>query len=364
MGVYKRPDSPFWWVLIERPGSRAVRFSTGIPIDGGSLGLTKSNRLQAQETYATQKSDLARRRFSLPGATAARSFTDHREWYAEHVSSTKRGYRRERSMLKQLGAFFDAYDLAAIDQELAREWRTHRLKVVSASTVRREEEILKHLLTTAVPKYLEHSPLKGLKGLRVAATDTRVLTTDEETRLLKALTTAEDRALVIGALDTLLRLSNIAQLTRRQDHGTYLFSDTKVGSVKIPISDRLRTKLDALKVTSGPYFPSYQANTNNTVTRMFMEACARAKVATGRKTGGISFHCLRHTGATRMLAAGTDVKTVMEIGGWKNLKVMERYLHPTTAQKQAAVNTIGAPRKNSRRSRDNHVTARRRRKHQ
>lgn len=353
MGVYKRPDSPFWWVLIERPGSRSVRFSTGIPIDGGSLPQTKSNHQQAQETYATQKSDVARRRFKLPGATAARSFQDHREWYGANVSSTKRGHVRELSMLRQLGAFFDKYDLAAIDQELAREWRTYRLKTVTASTVRREEEILKHMLTTAVPKYLEASPLKGLKGLRVATTDTRVLTLEEEARLLKALTTAEDRALVVGALDTLLRLSNIAHLTRRQDHGSYVFSDTKVGSVKIPISDRLRKALDGLPKNGPSYFPSYQTNTNNVVTRMFMDACARAKVATGRKTGGISFHCLRHTGATRMLANGADVKTVMEIGGWKNLKVMERYLHPTTEQKQAAVNTIGgktktAPKRKSR----------------
>jgi hypothetical protein len=61
------------------------------------------------------------------------------------------------------------------------------LTSVSASTVRREEALLKHLLTTAVPKYLERNPLAGLKRLRVADTDTRVLTHQEEARLLKAL---------------------------------------------------------------------------------------------------------------------------------------------------------------------------------
>ena len=89
MGVYKRPDSTFWWILIERPGSKAIRFSTGIPIDGGSIPQTKANRAQAQETYATQKADLSRRRFKLPGATSARAFKEHREWYGDHVSSTQ-----------------------------------------------------------------------------------------------------------------------------------------------------------------------------------------------------------------------------------------------------------------------------------
>ena len=74
---------------------------------------------------------------------------------------------------------------------------------------------------------------------------------------------------------------------------------------------------------------------------MFVDVCARAHVPTGRKTGAISVHGLRHMGANRMLAAGADVKTVMEIGGWKRLKVMGRYLHPTEDRKLAAVNSIG-----------------------
>lgn len=69
-------------------------------------------------------------------------------------------------MLRHLSAFFDGRDLVDIDTELAREWRTVRLKEVSASTVRREEALLKHLLTTAVPKYLEANPLQGLKRAR------------------------------------------------------------------------------------------------------------------------------------------------------------------------------------------------------
>jgi integrase len=341
MGIYQRPDSPDWWMLIERAGQKALRLSTGIPVDGGSDGLTKALKQQAQETYAIAKADLARKRFKLPETVPTRSFADHRAWYATHVSTQKRGTTRELSMLKQLGRFFDATPLTAITVDVAREWRTARLQDVSASTVRREEALLKHLLTTAVPTYLERNPLTGFRRIRVADTDTRVLTADEERRLLKALRTAEDRALVIGATDTLLRLSNMKNLTRAQDHGRYLFSDSKVGAVRIPISRRLRRALDGLPKKGAAYFPTYAGKSNNLVIRMFSEACARAKVQTGRKTGGVSFHCLRHTGATRMLAAGVDVKTVMEIGGWKNLKVMERYLHPTDERKQAAVNAIG-----------------------
>jgi integrase len=336
MAVFTRPDSPFYWLWLE--GAARPKVNTKIPI-GATADAQKENRKLAEQAYHALMGDRARARYQLPTDRPPRAFAAHREWYAAHVSAQKRGTRREISMLKQLGAFFDARDLAAIDTTLAIEWRTVRLKEVSASTVRREEALLKHLLTTAVPKYLARNPLAGLARLRVATCDTRILSPAEEDRLIEVLETDEDRALVLGGLDTLLRLSNIAGLRRSQDHGTYLFSDTKVDAVKIPISTRFRQALDKLPTTTALYFPTY-AGQNNPAQRMFLAACRRAEIPTSRKHGGVSFHCLRHTGASRMLANGTDVKTVMLIGGWKNLKVMERYLHPDTSAARRAVESI------------------------
>jgi len=338
MGVFTRPDSPFYWLWLETAARPKV--NTKIPI-GRTDVARKENRLLAEQAYHALMGDLARARYQLPTDRPVCSFAKHRDWYATHVSTQKRGTRRELSMLKQLGGFFDAKDLTAIDKALAIEWRTARLKEVSASTVRREEALLKHLLTTAVPKYLERNPLAGLSRLRVPGCDTRILSTAEEDALLAALQTDEDKALVIGALDTLLRLSNIASLRRQQDHGSYLFSDTKVDAVKIPISTRFRQALDQLPAAGALYFPTYGQAANTVAQRMFLDACRRAEIPVARKTGGVSFHCLRHTGASRMLAAGVDVKTVMVIGGWKNLKVMERYLHPGGAAARRAVETIG-----------------------
>lgn len=339
MALYRRPDSKFWWIWLD--GSHGTRINTKIPI-GTTPKSQQKNRRAAEDIYHDLMADRARQRFGLPITRKPRTFVDHRAWYAEHVSPQKRGTTREVSMLKQLGAFFDDYLLSEIDPILAREWRTTRLKTVSASTVSREEALLKHLLTTAVPTYLEQNPLRGLSRLRVAGTDTRVLTHDEERRLLEHLKTPEDRALILGALDTLLRLSNIARVAWQQDHGTYLFTDTKAGTVKVPISTRFRQALDALPQSSPWCFPTYaRLASNNEVIRMFTEACARAQIPMGRKAGGVSFHCLRHTGATRMLEAGVDVKTVMRIGGWKNLKVLERYLHPSDDAARTAVESIG-----------------------
>ncbi len=46
------------------------------------------------------------------------------------------------------------------------------------------------------------------------------------------------------------------------------------------------------------------------------------------------FHGLRHTAATYLLHAGVDLRTVMNLLGWKNLETAQRYLHQ--------VNNMGA----------------------
>lgn len=344
MGVYTRVDSPFFWLLLERPNGKPIRESSGIPIDGGSPDQNKELRRQAQQVYAARMTDLARLRFKLPTDLKRRTFAQHRVWYLEHVTARKRGKRTETSMLRRLAQYFDRYDLQDITYEVAREWRTWRLQDVTVATVTREEEVLRHLLTTAVPTYLDKNPLAGLTKLRIPGRDTRIFTPQEERRLLAKAKKPEDYALLLCALDTLLRLTNVRELTRAQDHRTYLFSDTKTTAIKIPISRRLRKALNALPMAGRSYFPSYAHGTPNKAIRMFEATCRRAKIPLGRETGGVSFHCLRHTGASRMLERGADVKTVMRIGGWTNLAVLERYLHPTDAAATRAVNSIAGVR--------------------
>lgn len=351
MGIYQRPDSCFWWMLIERPGQKPLRLSTGFPIEGGSLAQTKELRRTAQEAYSTKMVDIGRRRYKLPGSLERRSFKDHREWYATHLSAHKRGHVRERSMLRQLGAFFDAYDLTAIDRTLALEWRTWRRQTVSANTVNREEEILKHMLTQAVPTYLDENPLKGLSRLRIVDVETRILTPEEERDLLTAAKPDPSAtAVLLCGLDALMRKGSIAHLKRAQDHGGYLtLLNAKAGTYKVPISSRLRKALDAVPTDGERYFERYHPGYENKIQRLFEALCTAANVTRGHEDGGVTFHSLRHTGASRMLAAGVDIKTVMLIGGWRNLKVLERYLHPTAQQQRAAVNTIATKAKGRRR---------------
>ena len=350
MSVYTRPDSPFFWLCLERPRRRPVRESTGIPVDGGTPEQTRLNRRLAQEAYAAKMGDLARQRFDLPTDKPTIDFAQYRAWYLEHISSQKRNQVREASMLRQLGKCLDGFALDEFTLEDAHEWRTARRRQVAPATVNRELILLRHLMGTAVPKYLDRNPVAGLRDLHVPHRDVRTLSVTEEARLLERANN-EERALILCALDTLQRLSNVAGLQRAQDHGTYITVLNPKGgtSYKVPVSKRLRKALDALPGNDPADFTSWAALSTaarrNAVIRVFENLCRAADVRLGRRTGGLSFHCLRHTGASRMLDAGVDIETVRRIGGWANYKELQKYLHPTDSASRSAVEAVGRKRR-------------------
>ena len=79
----------------------------------------------------------------------------------------------------------------------------------------------------------------------------------------------------------------------------------------------------------------------NAVIRAFEKLCRPAEIPVGKNRGGVSFHTLRHTGASRMLQAGTDIETVRRIGGWANYRELQKYLHPDDQASRDAVEAIG-----------------------
>lgn len=350
MGIYTRKDSPFYWYWIEGTKERK---STGVPIGAGAE--RRDNRLRAQAIYDKLKGDVASGKAGIQAARPVISFQVYAEWYLANVVNNRENPTRERSILAQLRKYFEATPLHRIDREAVQEWRTQRLTEVSPGTMDRELDVLKQMLASAVPKYLERSPIIGLKRHRETVQSKkrrpRVLTPDEEVRLLAAATDPEERLLIVLALDTLIRLSNIKDLKRERDYGGYLHVEKSknMEPYDVPLSRRARAALDTQLATlpeDEPYiFPKRWdkrggAISVNTVWRIFHKLCAKADVPVGRKVRGVTFHALRHTGATRMLENKVNPIAVMEIGGWTDIRQLTRYGHTTDRTKRAAVNAI------------------------
>ena len=51
-------------------------------------------------------------------------------------------------------------------------------------------------------------------------------------------------------------------------------------------------------------------------------------------------HTLRYTFACRLAMTGPDLRTIQELGGWKELKMVERYARLSPSHKAEAVERI------------------------
>jgi site-specific recombinase XerD len=51
------------------------------------------------------------------------------------------------------------------------------------------------------------------------------------------------------------------------------------------------------------------------------------RIADVEMIDGFTWHCLRHTFASRLAMAGVDLLVIKELGGWKTLATVTRYAH-------------------------------------
>lgn len=195
----------------------------------------------------------------------------------------------------------------------------------------------------------------------------RYLTYEEEGRLIPVLIgrLTHLRAPVIVAIDTgmrkiteLLRLRiehcnfssmsiffniNGRDVEVRPDHLLVEKSKNKKPRT-IPMTARARTELLSViqDRTEGPVFSSARTGINlQEIKKSFRKACELAGIPYGQNTaGGLTFHDLRHTFATRLAERGVDESVRMALLGQSSLKMVRRYSHATPEAMQDAVSML------------------------
>jgi len=91
-------------------------------------------------------------------------------------------------------------------------------------------------------------------------------------------------------------------------------------------------KLYSASSGTGPVFASAQDGQALLGPRHWFEpAVAKAQVA------DFTWHCLRHTFASRLVMAGVDLRTVQQLLGYKTLQMTVRYSHLAPEHQLAAV---------------------------
>lgn len=105
----------------------------------------------------------------------------------------------------------------------------------------------------------------------------------------------------------------------------------------VPINPEARRILEACALNRKNEFVFYNQDTGEPFVDLkagFTLACKKAGITR------VTWHILRHTFASRLLALGADIVTVQQLLGHSTLMVTMRYLHTNLDSKRAAVEKL------------------------
>lgn len=327
-GVFEKVSgSGEWWICYWDAQGRKRREKVG----------TRSNAIllyRKRKTEALQGKKLPEklRRATVTFAEIARDAL-------AYSKVNKLSYRYDAGRMETLLAWFREYPAEAITP-LDIERRFEREEWAPA-TINRYRALLSLTYRLAIrngkvkenPARLVHHRLEDNARIRF-------LSPEEETKLRTAIASAcpEQLAELELALHTGMRLSEQYGL-RWQDvsftRRTLTILRSKNGSARyVSLNKSALAALETLeKRAKGAEFVCGGAREPR---RWFEPAVKAAGL------GAFSWHCLRHTFASRLVMAGVDIRTVQELLGHKTISMTVRYSHLAPKHTLAAVERLDA----------------------
>lgn len=295
--------------------------------------------------------------------------------YLPWAKRNKKSFAHDESRAQPLKRFFGNRDLRQITPILIEEFKskmlggkTHRGTDRKGATVNRYLQLLSKIFSMAYFNGLvDSNPCTRVRKEREGGRRERYLTHEEEHRLMKVLVGDLSYLLpaVTVALGTGLRKAELLAL--RFEHinfaqlpffypvngkevevrpNSLLVVESKNGKPRrVPMNPVVRETLTGLARFSeyeGEVF-SYARNgvSDETIRNGYPRACKAADIPYGQTAaGGIVWHDLRHTFATRLLESGVHELDIMKLMGHLSLKMTASYAHSTHAALQNAVNKL------------------------
>ena len=330
MGLYRRPDSPIWWINFTAHG-KVYRKSTGT-----------SEKKLAEKIYAKVQTQVIEGKwFEFDGARQ-HTFDEMMEKYMREYSSihkAKSSYGKDKSLLEHLNLSFSGLSLYQIAPRTISDYKTGRLiQGSSPASVRNELRLLSHAFNIALKQWewIKDNPVSkvSFKELKARTID-RWLTLEEEKKLLSAVSGKLNGHLgdiVIVALNTGMSQEEILNLTWQQIdlfRRTLITTRQKTKSTRtIPLNETivslLKQKMKVRPINGGDHVFFNGAGNRIDAGKL------KSKFIRSVKESGIKhfrFHDLRHTFATRLVQRGVDLYKVAKLLGHKDITTTQRYAH-------------------------------------
>ena len=246
--------------------------------------------------------------------------------YQTEVTAQKKGVSQEGYVIKQIMAHRIAAlplvkargaDIAAYRDEM-------KAKGYAPATIARHLAVLSNLFNTARREWSVEiiNPVEMVKKPLIRNARNRRISAEELQKVLTATESHELRAIMLLAIETCMRRSEIVGLQWRDvdlKRRVAELKDTKNGDSRdVPLSSRAIELLQKLpRRIDGRVF----GVRGDSITQAFGRACRRAGVS------DLRVHDLRHEGVSRLFELGLNPMEVAAVSGHKTLQMLKRYTH-------------------------------------
>ena len=362
MGLYRRPDSPIWWMNFSADGKQHRR-STGT-----------ANKKLAEKVLAKIETQIIEGRWFDVDKAKQYTFKDMMERFMAEHAPTKEPMtqRRYKSMLPHLDSFFSGLTLDKLDTDLVMRYVSYRrgqtcvpgseqcgrclhepgsdncLKLREARKCRpgtrnRELAMLSKAFSLArLWRWVKDNPCQLVPREKEDNDNAgRCLTAEEENRLLEAC-----KGFLI-ALNTGIREGEVLKMRwERIDLSSRTFEsyNEKTNSWRVvPMNETVCSLLkEKAKVRSMiGYVFTTSAGTPFIARNMLREWYKALKQA---RIGKLRFHDLRHTVGTRLGRAGKDIYAIASVLDHSQLQTTRRYARHNAESLRGLVDALEAGR--------------------
>ena len=326
MSLYRRKDSPHWWINLAI-GGRRVQESTGT-----------TDRKKAREYHDRAAGELWKQ--SKLGTKPRYTWNEAVVRYVAEIAH-KAAIAAQRIHLRWVDPFLSGLALVDIDRAKIDAIRRKRLECeVSNATVNRMLEAIRAVLNRAYGwEWIDRVPRVDMLPERERRI--RWLTREEAQGLLAELP-QHLRVMAAFSLETGLRRANVTGIEWSQvdvvRRVAWIHPDQAKArkAIAVPLSQR------AVEIVSGELgkhlthvFTFRGKPVRQTNTKAWRKALLRAGIQDFR------WHDLRHTWASWHIQAGTPAAVLQELGGWASHEMVRRYAHLSAEHLHPWVDRLG-----------------------
>lgn len=331
MSLYKRKDSPSWWVDFTAPDGKRIQQTTGT-----------SDKVKAQEFHDRLKAELWDQK--RLGVKPRRSWQEAVVRYLSEKSQ-KTTLDADKSHLRWLDPLMHGKYLDEINRDFIAEITAARQEAYDfprkkgpprriepkPTTVNRTLEILRAILRKARDDWDWIDNCPNITMLKESAKRVNWITREQAEALLDILPKHQQPMMRL-ALETGLRRSNVTHLEWSQVdlercmawiHPDQAKAEKAIG---VPLSNEavviLRGQIGKHSIW---IFPYNGKPVTQTATKAWRDAVKISGIASRFR-----WHDLRHTWASWHAQDGTPLNVLQELGGWASAEMVQRYAHLST----------------------------------